>query len=157
MKSHGGPARAFTMVEVLIAMALVALLMSAAALAIQAAGSAHAYNAEKTDLLARQRGVLDRISRHVRLAISFEVPDSDTVAITMPDGIIHTYAWNRTTDELVYSKTDGEVTVSSVLTDRIDEFVVSDDSPACSARIALKGTLAASEGSLTATPRKLIY
>lgn len=157
MKTHGCPARAFTMVEVLIAMALVALLMSAAALAIQAAGSAHAYNAEKTDLLARQRGVLDRISRHVRLAISFEVPDSDTLAITMPDGIIHTYAWNRTTDELVYSKTDGDVTVSSVLTDRIDEFVVSDDSPACSARIALKGDLASSEGSLTATPRKLIY
>ena len=157
MRSPGRRARAFTMVEVLIAMALVALLMSAAALAIQAAGSAHVYNAEKTDLLARQRGVLDRIARHIRLAISFAVPDSDTVAITMPDGIIHTYAWNRTTNELVYSKTDGDITVSSVLTDRVDSFVVADDSPACSARIALKGALASSEGSLTATPRKSLY
>jgi type II secretory pathway component PulJ len=151
-------APAFTIAEVLIAMALVALLMAAAAMAIQAASSAHAYNLEKTDLLARSRGVLDRIARHVRLAASFTVPDAHTLVVTLPDETVHTYAWDSTVGgTLTYTKTDGMVSESGVLTDRVESFTASDDSPACTVRISLKGDLASSGASLTATPRKSVY
>lgn len=50
--------RAFTLAEVLISLALMALLMTAAALGINAANQSHVYNSEKSDLVAKARGTL---------------------------------------------------------------------------------------------------
>jgi len=149
----------FTLVEVMIALAILALLMTAAALAIQAAHSAYAYNTEKTELVMRARGVLDRISLDLRRAIEFNVLDDHSLDITMPDGMIHTYAWDSTARTVRYSETDpgGLVTGPATLTPFAREFTVCDLSPTCYVRLVLEGSLAASEASITAIPRKALF
>ena len=148
----------FTLVEVFLAMALMALLMVAAALAMEAAHDSHAYNAEKTDLVLRTRGVLDRIARDVRVAKSFQVPDPRTLDVTLPDDIVHTYAWDGTDGgNLIYTVTDGLAIDAQVLTAQVHAFTVSETSPTCSASLVLEGDLARSEASLTATPRRAVF
>jgi len=150
--------RGFTLVEVILALALMALLMVAAALAMEAAHDSHAYNAEKTDLVLRTRGVLDRIARDIRVAKSFHVPDPRTLDVTMPDDTVHTYAWDGASGgNLIYTVTDGLAVSEDVLTGQVHAFSVSDRSPACSVSLALEGDLAKSEASLTATPRKSVF
>ena len=150
--------RGFTIIELLLALALMAVIMAAAALAIHAAHASHVYNAEKTDLVARARGVLDRVARDVRQAASFVVADSRTLVVTMPDGTDHTYVWDGVQGgNLTYILTDSDVSTSTVLTNQVALFTVGDDSPACSVRIEMAGDLATSEASLTSTPRKAVY
>jgi len=150
--------RAFTLVELLVAMALMALLMVAGAMAMQAAHDSHIYNLEKTDLILRTRGVLDRIARDVRVAASFEVPDSRTLAVTLADGVVHTYAWDGTQGgNLHYTVTDGLNVQSALLTNQVQAFATSNNDPACSASLVLKGSLATSQAKLTATPRKAVF
>ena len=160
--------RGFTLAEVLIAMAMLALLMVAAAMAVQAASSSRAYNAEKTDLVAMARGVLDRISRDVRLALSFEVPDSHSIVISMPNGLTHTYAWDGADGgNLTYTVTEQSVdpygnvienSTSMVLTEQVRDFETNDsETPSCGLKILLAGDLATAEATITATPRKAVY
>ena len=74
--------RAFTLAEVLISLARMALLITAAALGINAANQSHTYNSEKSDLVAKARGILDRIVRDVHRAQSVESPNSRTIVVT---------------------------------------------------------------------------
>lgn len=150
--------RGFTLVEVIMALALMALLMVAAALAMQAAHDSHAYNLDKTDLLLRTRGVLDRIARDVRIATAFEVPNSRTIDITLPDGTIHTYAWDGVQGgDLTYTVTDGEDVSAQILTGGVKAFAASNTSPSCTVSIALEGDLASAEAEITAIPRKAVF
>ena len=89
-----GCRRGFTLVEMLIAMALLALIMVAAGLAVQAAGYAHLYNSEKGELVARVRSALDRIALDVRRSDSVTAKDDKSLAVTMVGGQIRTYAWD---------------------------------------------------------------
>jgi len=158
MSMNRRTSRGFTVVELLISMALIALIMVAAALAMQAAHDSHRYNSEKNDLVTRTRGSLDRISRDVRLAAAFEVVDPQTVSVTMPNGIVHVYAWDGAAGgSLTYTQVDDLVSTSVVLTNQVQSFVASDDTPACSVKLKLVGVLATAEASLTATPRKTVF
>ena len=153
--------RAFTIAEMLIALALMALLMVAAALAIQAAQTSHAYNREKTDLVSRARGVLDRIARDVRRAESVTVAiDNHSVDVLLPDGNTHTYAWDTAVGgNMTYAVTDeaGVSTEPTVLTAFVETFSVQDEEPAYRFHLVLEGEKASAEASITATPRKLLF
>ena len=119
--------RAFTLAEVLISLALMALLMTAAALGINAANQSHTYNSEKSDLVARARGVLDRIIRDVRRAESVAVPNDRSITITMLDDSTRTYAWSGIAGgDIALTVTDGDGTKSAVLTDDVQTFTVDD-------------------------------
>jgi prepilin-type N-terminal cleavage/methylation domain-containing protein len=151
-------ARGFTLAEILISLALMALLMAAAALGIHAANQAHAYNSEKSDLVARARGVLDRIARDVRRAESVAVPNDRSITITMLDVSTRTYAWSGIAGgAIALTVTDGGTT-SAVLTDDVQTFTVDDaDQPTYSIHLVLAGDKATTEASITATPRKEFF
>ena len=152
--------RGFTLPEILIAMSIMVVLMVAATMAIYAAQTAHSYNLQKTELVSRARGVLDRIARDVRRCAEFEVIDPSTLAIALPDGMTHTYAWDGTPGgPITYVETDlgGVTTNSVVLTGNVQTFDVTDVSPSCQVRIVLAGDRATSEASITATPRKVLF
>lgn len=158
MSMNRRTSRGFTVVELLISMALIALMMLAATMAMQAAHDSHQYNSEKNDLVARTRGSLDRIARDVRLAAAFQVVDPQTVSVTMPNGIVHTYAWDGVAGgSLTYTQVDDLISTSVVLTNRVQSFVASDDTPACSVKLRLAGDLTTAEASVTATPRKSVF
>jgi len=70
--------RGFTVAELLIALALTALLMTAVAFAMHGAEQSNRYNRTKAELVARARGVLDRIARDVRCAEATVVVDDGT-------------------------------------------------------------------------------
>jgi prepilin-type N-terminal cleavage/methylation domain-containing protein len=145
----------FTLAEMLISLALMALLVTAAAMGIHAAQVSHAYNTEKADLVARARGVLDRIARDIRRADSFSVPDGDdkVVTITMPDGSTRAYEWDA--GDLTLTVDGG---TPATLTGFVHSFVVSDDNqPACKIWLELVGDKAATEAFITATPRKELF
>ena len=152
--------RGFTLPEILIAMSIMVVLMVAATMAIYAAQTAHAYNLQKTELVSRARGVLDRIARDVRRCAEFEVPVPSTLAIALPDGMTHTYAWDGAPGgPITYVETDlgGVTTNSVVLTGNVQTFFVTDVSPSCQIHIVLAGDRATSEASITATPRKALF
>ena len=150
--------RAFTLAEVLISLALMALLMTAAALGIDAANQAHAYNSEKSDLVAKARGILDRIVRDVRRAQSVESPDGRTIVVTLAGDVTHTYQWNGTTGgTITMTVDDGGVTVGT-LADGVQVFTVTDDQePTFQIRLVLAGEQATTEAVITATPRKEFF
>jgi len=58
----------FTVAELLLALALTALLMTAVGFAMNSAGQSSKYNRTKAELVARARGVLDRMARDIRCA-----------------------------------------------------------------------------------------
>jgi len=161
MMSGVGKSRGFTIAEMLIALALMAMLMAGAALAIQAAQTSHAYNREKTDLVSRARGALDRIARDVRRSQSVIVAlDGSSVDILLADGNTRTYAWNKTVGgNLTYTVTDGlgVSTTPVVLTGFVRTFSVQDVDPAYQFRLELAGEKAEAEASITATPRKSLF
>jgi len=153
--------RAFTIAEMLIALALMAMLMVAAALAIQAAQTSHAYNREKTDLVSRTRGVLDRIARDVRRAQSVDVyVDKDGVDVHLPDGTTHTYVWDQSVGgdlSFVFTDDDGVPTAPSTLTGFVRSFIVEDEEPTYRFRLELEGERAEAEAGITVTPRKALF
>jgi len=160
MKPAGPPIRGFTLAEMLIALALMGLLMVAAALAIQAASTSHAYNLEKAGLVARTRGVLDRIARDVRRSSGFEVIDAHTLNIMLPDGTTRTYGWNGSANGTVaYTEMNvaGSTSTPVSLTDRVQAFDITDATPACQVRLLLSGNFATSQITITATPRKALF
>ena len=150
--------RAFTLAEVLISLALMALLMTAAALGIHAANQSHAYNSEKSDLVAKARGILDRIVRDVRRAQSVESPNSRTMEITLADEVVHTYKWNGIAGgTMTMAVDDGDVTTGT-LADGVQVFTVTDDQePTFQIRLVLAGERATTEAVITATPRKEFF
>ena len=83
----------FTLVEILIAMVLMALLMGAAALAMEAAHDSNVYNAEKTDLVLMAVG-----RRPVTEDLGLEEN-----GVELENGFIRIDEWCRTTAEGVYA------------------------------------------------------
>jgi prepilin-type N-terminal cleavage/methylation domain-containing protein len=160
--------RGFTLVEMMISMALMALVMVAAAVALRAAESAHSYNAEKAELVARSRGVLDRIALDVRKATSATIKEDGALAVTVTNGWIHTYAWDGTPGgNVTYTETDpGTITFAEpwgvpgtpvVLTGYVHTLQFEQVGDGCSVRIALRGQHATCEAAITSTPVKSLY
>jgi len=75
MGSASKTRKGFTVAELLIALALTALLMTAVAFAMHSAEQSNRYNRTKAELVARARGVLDRVARDVRCAEATIVAD----------------------------------------------------------------------------------
>jgi prepilin-type N-terminal cleavage/methylation domain-containing protein len=163
MRAIHCPARGFTLAELMLSLALLVFLMMASALAIQAAHASHVYNMEKTDLVTKSRGVLDRLARDVRRCSSFNVPDACTVTISMPNGDTNIYAWdgvaggNLTYTYIPEGSPPGSSGTSGILTNQVQTFLVTDDSPACTVKIVLQGSLTTSAARISATPRKAVY
>jgi prepilin-type N-terminal cleavage/methylation domain-containing protein len=163
-----GCQRGFTLVEMLLSMALLALIMVAAAVALQAAGYAHLYNSEKGELVARVRGVLDRIAFDVRRSGSTTLKEDGSLAVTTVDGWIHTYAWDGAQGgNLTYAETD-PVTINIAnpwgvpgpavkLTGYVNAFQVDQVGDGCGVRILLQGRHANCQAAITATPLKSLY
>jgi prepilin-type N-terminal cleavage/methylation domain-containing protein len=152
--------RGFTLAEMLISLTLMAVLVAAAAVAIYAAEASHAYNSEKNELLARARGVLDRVSTDVRRASSFSIPDSHTLAISFPGGLVHTYTYSTAGGgTLLYTETDLALVTTTpiVMTPYVQSFTITDKAPACLVQIGLKGTLSQCNVTITATPAKNLF
>jgi hypothetical protein len=143
---------------VLISLALMALLMTAAALGIHAANQSHAYNSEKSDLVAKARGILDRIVRDVHRAQSVESPNSRTIVVTLAGDVTHTYQWNGTTGGTITMTVDDGGVTAGTLADGVQAFTVTDDQePTFQIRLVLAGEKATSEAVITATPRKEFF
>ena len=150
--------RAFTLAEVLISLALMALLMTAAALGIDAANQSHVYNSEKSDLVAKARGILDRIVRDVHRAQSVESPDSRTIVVTLAGDVTHTYQWDGTTGGTITMTVDDGGVTTGTLADGVQVFTVTDDQePTFQIRLVLAGEQATTEAVITATPRKKFF
>ena len=150
--------RAFTLAEVLISLALMALLMTAVALGIDAANQSHAYNSEKSDLVAKVRGILDRIVRDVHRAQSVESPDSRTIVVTLAGDVTHTYQWDGTTGGTITMTVDDGGVTTGTLADGVQVFTVTDDQePTFQIRLVLAGEQATTEAVITATPRKEFF
>jgi prepilin-type N-terminal cleavage/methylation domain-containing protein len=151
--------RGFTLAEVLVSLALMAVIMVAAAMAIYAAENSHAYNAEKNDLLVRARGTLDRISQDVRRCSSFAVTDTTRLDVTMPNGDIHTYQYSAASNgSVLYCQTVGLTTTTpTVLTNSVHAFIVIDAGISCRTQIVLQGTLSQCTVTATATPGKSLF
>jgi len=160
--------RGFTLVEMLLSMALLALIMVAAGVAFQAAGVAHSYNSEKGELVARVRGVLDRLALDVRRSGSATLKEDGSLAVTTVNGWIHTYAWDGAQGgNVTYSETDpvtididhpwGVPGTPVTLTGYVNDFQVDQVGDGCGVRILLQGQHASCQAAITATPLKSLY
>jgi len=83
MRSQRTQPTGFTIAELLVALALTALLMTAVAFAMHSAEQSNAYNRTKAELVARARGVLDRIARDVRCAEATTVSEDGSAVNIM--------------------------------------------------------------------------
>ena len=175
--------RGFTLVEVLISMALLAMIMVAACLAVQAAVAAHSYNSEKGELVARARGVLDWIALDVRRSDSVTLNNDTSLTVTRTNYPDITYAWDGTQGgHVTYSETDENgvpgtpVTLTGyvppgppdTLAGYVDEFHVEQVGAGCRVQITLDAEPPADEGkgkrqrakcqaAITTTPLKSLY
>jgi len=152
--------RAFTVPEMLVALALMAIIMTAAAMGLKAAQTSHSYNNDKVELVARARGTLDRITQDIRLGASYTVIDSHHLHVTLNDGSLHSYSWDGTASgTLQYSETPfgGTETTYVILDNYVTDFTVTDVAPACSIRLALTGTKASTHTTVTAIPSKSLF
>ncbi len=148
----------FTLAELLIALALMAMILTAAAMGLFAASVSHDYNNEKNEMVARTRGVLDRAARDVRRAETFSIPDHRTLRAKMSDGETRTYAWNGTTNgPLTLTVSDGAGDQVATLTGSVKSFVVSAADPGVRIDLRLEGDVASTETSITVTPRHLLF
>jgi len=153
--------RGFTLVEMLLSMALMAIIMVAAAVALRAAADAHSYNAEKAELAARMRGVMDRLAIDVRRSASILIPTGTSVDITLADGSVHSYSWDgQSPGTLQYVETPaGELLPSPAvtLTAYVTTFSVQEAESGCLFSLTLTGSEATSHATITATPGKSLY
>jgi hypothetical protein len=144
----------------LIAMSLLAFIMVAAALAIEAAQASHLYNTEKAELVTRARGTLDRIAADVRRSTSILVIDVHTLEVTLADGTLHTYDWDGVRPgNLRYSETPvGGVAGSTfTVTGYVDTYAVEEAGQGCRITLQLVGRLSTCNTSITTTPGKVLY
>jgi prepilin-type N-terminal cleavage/methylation domain-containing protein len=176
--------RGFTLVEMLISMALLAMIMVAACLAVQAAGAAHSYNSEKGELVARARGILDWIALDVRRSDSVTLNNDKSLTVTRTNYPDRTYAWDGAQGgHVTYSETDPDTGAPSTpvtltgyippgppvtLAGYVDEFHVEQVGTGCRVQITLDAEPPADEGkgkrqrakcqaAITATPLKSLY
>ena len=153
-------ARGFTLVEILMSMALMAFIMVAAALAIESAEMSHNYNAEKAELGARGRGVLDRIALDVRQAASVRINEEGELEVTVPGGWIHTYSWDGTPGgNVTYTETDpaGVESTQVLLAGFTQAFGLQGAGEGCRVHLRLEGRRATFETTVTATPGKVLW
>ena len=159
----------FTLPEILLAMALMALIMTAAAAGIYAANTSYTYNSEKTELVAKACGVLDRIARDIRRATDFEILDDEilvdaqSLRIMLPDGTRHTYTWDGTDrGDITFVKTESDNTDSDpecLIKGDVTSFTVEQptDSQSCHVQVSLTGDYATVSKNITVTPRKVLF
>lgn len=154
-------ARGFTLVEILMSMALMAFIMVAAALAIQSAEMSHTYNAEKAELGARGRGVLDRIAQDVRQADSVLINEQGELEVNaVLKGWIHTYAWDGTPGgNVTYTETNvaGVESTQVLLAGFTQAFDLLGAGEGCRIHLRLEGRRATFETTVTATPGKVLW
>jgi prepilin-type N-terminal cleavage/methylation domain-containing protein len=153
-------ARGFTLVEILMSMALMAFIMVAAALAIQSAEMSHNYCAEKAELGARGRGVLDRIALDVRQAASVRINEEGELEVTVAEGWIHTYAWDGTPGgNVTYTETNaaGVEFPQVLLAGFTQAFDLEGAGEGCRIHLRLEGRRATFETTITATPGKVLW
>ena len=109
----------FTLVELLIGMAMLAMIMVAAALAMRGAADASTYGAHKARSLTQATLALGRLSADLRGAAVVELESSNAVTLTMPTGEQRCYSWSGTEGApLVFASgtnPDGNTLVPEVL------------------------------------------
>jgi len=135
MRYRRSRTRGFTIAELLIALALMGLIMSAIAYGMYSAEGTSKYNTRRAELVARARGVLDRIASDVwRADATLTSDDNSAVSISfarrLPGGGEET-VWRQYRKEIV----DGQ-TVVTVYEDS-DPIAMPPATPAASATRAV--------------------
>jgi prepilin-type N-terminal cleavage/methylation domain-containing protein len=115
---HRAPQRrtGFTLVEVLLAMALLAMLLTAIAVAVQAAMQGYRENERVAAVTQAARSVLARMMREIRTADEVDTTATSISILPPEDGsgiTLIRYTWNN--GELTYHQTIAGVTTSEVL------------------------------------------
>lgn len=108
--------KAFTLVEVLLATALTAVLMAAAAVAVHGSLQGYGENEDIADMTQAARSVLARMMREVRTADEVDATATSLSILPPDDGSGATliqYDWDN--GELVYSRTVSGVTTSETI------------------------------------------
>lgn len=112
----------FTMVEMLIAMSLMVMILTALGLSMQGAGDASRWGNNKSRALASATFTLNRICSDLRQADSL-VFDGLAATITLPDGTQHVYSWSGTPGgNIIY--TDSATGMSGTLVENVEFFQV---------------------------------
>lgn len=111
-----GRRRAFTLVEVLIATALLALLLTAIAVALHAAMQGYRENERVAAMTQAARSVLARMTREIRTADEVDTTSTSITILPPEDGSgvsLIRYTWSN--GVLTYHQTTGAGTTSEVL------------------------------------------
>lgn len=148
---------AFTLPELLLSLALTVVIMTAAAIGLHAAGVSHSASAEKTDLVARARGVVGHIAHDVRSAKSVSVANSRTLQITMQDDSTRTYTWDGVVGGNLTLTVNTGTPVSATLTRQVASFSVTDNDPAVVVRLTLQGHVAKTQMSVSVMPSGKVF
>jgi type II secretory pathway pseudopilin PulG len=91
-----GCSAAFTVVELLVALALLAMIMTAVALAMQGAAEASAYSADKARSLTQATLALTKICTDLRRGDNIQFATAHRVSLVLPDGERRLYIWSGT-------------------------------------------------------------
>jgi prepilin-type N-terminal cleavage/methylation domain-containing protein len=110
----------YTLVELLIGMAMLAMIMVAVALAMQGAANANIYAMDKSRSLQQASLTLNRLSTDIRRAQSIQIVEPGCLDLVMPDNQWRRYQWgNAEGDPLMFSSDlnpDGNMLVADVTT-----------------------------------------
>ena len=108
----------FTLVELLVGMALLAMIMVAVALAMQGAANANVYAMDKSRSLQQASLTLARLSTDIRRAQSVQIIEPGCIDLVMPDSQWRRYRWtNAGGDPLMFysdANPEGNTLVSDV-------------------------------------------
>jgi len=107
---------AFTLVEVLLSLAIMAMLLAAVAVAVNASLTSFRENEELADVVQTTRAVLDRISREIRTAQAVDWDYTALSIIPVDDGSgVTEIQYENVGGELVYRITKNGVQTPYVL------------------------------------------
>jgi prepilin-type N-terminal cleavage/methylation domain-containing protein len=84
----------FTLVELMVSVALMAMLMAAVALATKGAADASSYENDKGRSLVEATLALNRVDTDIRRAADVTANNAHSITVTLPDASVWTYSWD---------------------------------------------------------------
>lgn len=122
-------ARGFSLIELLIALILAALLMTAVMVALDMGFRAYRASAEQVSASVQGRIIVERLQALVRRGTDFaplpagpadQTIESDCIGIKMPEGDWITLAWDASTSELTWTGDQGTHAMMEGVTQQLE-------------------------------------